>query len=648
MSAAAPKATRWAGSRSNVAQRLTLPSELLSLAERSRYLGVLRLVLVAIVVVASAAWPDLLSVSMRAVVLATAAYLSVSAIPAVFEARSRGVVLPILQGSLLVDGIYLVAVIAVTGGAESPLRFLLAAHLVAVTLLCSYRTGLKLAVWHTVVFLLAVQAIASGLLPGIVETPGGDGSAASLAVVSLWAAALCTATFAAASERELRRQKVDLASLSAMVARFEARPDAADIPSILLEQLCASFGFTRGVVLAGSDGELEVAASTVPVDRQRAPGRRAQDPAAGPLLTHAWSDRAPQLVKQLDAETDPLLAASLPGARNVLVVPMFLEGGRCVGVVALERGGSVDGVRRWVLSMIEQFVAHATLALENAWLTEERDAQLTTIRELERELRSHNAELEHKVAERTVELSETIQMLQETDEQRRHLLDHVVRVAEEERRRIANDIHDDPVQKMVALKMQLELIAKAHPDVPELERGKAAVLGAIHSLRHLLFDLRPPILDEGGLGEALRYLLDNAQLPFEWSVIDGLEAEPSTQTRVIAYRIAQEAVANARKHSRAEHLQIKLDDREGGVWMEVADDGVGFLPQDAIVVAPGHLGLAAMRERAEMAGGRCILRSLPGDGTTLEVWMPLGTDAEDQAERTPQADAPRWSRARAS
>ena len=87
-----------------------------------------------------------------------------------------------------------------------------------------------------------------------------------------------------------------------------------------------------------------------------------------------------------------------------MVVPLFLVAGQRLGIAALERGESVDSMRRWDVEMVGQFAAHAALALYNAWLTEEREAQLETIRGLEQRLRAHNTELEAKVAERTEEL----------------------------------------------------------------------------------------------------------------------------------------------------------------------------------------------------------------------------------------------------
>ncbi len=288
-------------------------------------------------------------------------------------------------------------------------------------------------------------------------------------------------------------------------------------------------------------------------------------------------------------------------------------------------------MRRWVIAMVEQFAEHAALALHNAWLTEERESQLRTIQGLEQQLRAHNEELEAKVAERTEELRNVIQNLEEIDEQRQRLLEHVVRAAEDERTRIAHDIHDDPVQKMVALKMRLEMLRRQHPDLSDVEESLEVMQLTIKSMRTLLFDLSPPTLEEEGLGSALTYLLENSSSSFDWSVDDDEDyEEPSVRTSLILYRIAQEAFANARKHADAAHVRVTLQRRDDGTLMQIVDDGVGFKPQDAVVAAPGHLGLAAIRERAEMAGGWTKLWSLPGQGTTLDVWLP---DEEMDASR---------------
>jgi signal transduction histidine kinase len=594
---------------------------LLSFAERSRYLFAFRIGLAAVAVFTA------LSVGetrppMGAFAGGAAAYVVLALLPAIVRERSTAVAIRVIGAMLLADGIFLAAGIALTGAVESPLRFLLFVHVIAVTLLFSYRTGLKVTLWHTLLFLLVVEAQRAGLLDvgsgnGIEGTPQWI---AAITVAGLWIVALGTATFAALSERELRRQKVDLERLSAMAARIEAATDADEIPRILLDELSATFGFRRGLVLASPHEELALMASTE--DHASVGGPIGVDP----LVNRAWSERAPVVVRAIEPTSDPNLAGLLPDARNVLLVPLLVDRGGRVGIVVLERAGDPTGIRRWVLSMVSQFASHAALALNNAWLSEDRRAKLVEIHELQDALRAYNADLEARVAGRTQELRAAIRDLEEADRQRRRLLDHVVRASEEERRKIANDVHDDPVQKMIAVKMRLELLGKRHPELSEVPVAIDVVRESIRSLRHLLFDLRPPILDEAGVAPAIRSFLENSEATFSWTVQDELEAQPSPQTRLILYRIAQEALTNARKHARAQHVRVWLGDGDGSVAMEIADDGVGFEPQEAVVAVAGHMGLAAMRERAEMSGGRCELHSLPGEGTTLNVWMPFGED----------------------
>jgi signal transduction histidine kinase len=598
------------------------PTELLSFAERSRYLLALRvgLAVVAVsVVIAQEASPG---PTTGAIVAGAVGYLVLALTPAVLRDRSAAVAVKVIGAMLLLDGIFLSAGIAMTGAATSPLRFLLLLHVIGVILICSYRTGLKITLWHSLLFLLVVEGRRTGLLD-LASDGGADASSlrvAVLTVAGLWVIALGTATFAALSERELRRQKVDLEHLSTMAARIEAASASDDIPRMMLDELGTTFGIRRGLILVAPHGELMLAASTEHLQERAGPI------GIDPLIDRAWSTRRSVAVREIDPVTDPHLAELLPDAENVLLVPLIGGQIRHLGIVILEPQGVAGGIRRWVLAMIEQFTAHAALALNNAWLSEDREAKLIEIGELRDELQAYNADLEIKVAERTQELRATILELKETDRQRRRLLDHVVRASEEERQRIANDVHDDPVQKMIAVKMRLELLAKKHPTLEQIPAAIEVVRGSIGSMRHLLFDLRPPILDEAGLGPGIRTFLENADVDFTWSVTDELETQPSQQTRLILYRIAQEALTNARKHSRAGHVRVWIGESEGEVGMEIADDGVGFEPHQAVLGVAGHMGLAAMRERAEMSGGRCELHSLPGEGTTLNVWMPMIED----------------------
>jgi PAS domain S-box-containing protein len=226
-------------------------------------------------------------------------------------------------------------------------------------------------------------------------------------------------------------------------------------------------------------------------------------------------------------------------------------------------------------------------------------------------------------------LRHSLDILHRTMEERRDLVARLEQAQEEERRRIAADIHDDSIQVVGAADLRAQALARSLQD-PGL-RAQADELHetlreAVERLRHLLFELRPPALDRDGLGAALRtyleYHADASRL--ETRLEDHLDVEPPAEVRSTLFRIAQEAVTNVRKHAQADHLTLTLEPRDGGVLLRVADDGKGFDP--LVVTAPrlDHVGLPAMVERAELAGGWCHIDSAPGRDTTVECWLPYG------------------------
>jgi PAS domain S-box-containing protein len=210
--------------------------------------------------------------------------------------------------------------------------------------------------------------------------------------------------------------------------------------------------------------------------------------------------------------------------------------------------------------------------------------------------------------------------------ERRALLAHLVSASEEERARIAGDIHDDSIQAITAAGMRLQILRRSLDDPEQLRllgELEQTIQLSIARLRHLLFELRPPALDNEGLSPALELYLDEVedQAGTQYRLEDRLGSQPSADTRTILYRIAQEAITNVRKHAQAANATVSLHERGGGYLVRVADDGVGFAP-DASQPTPGHLGLAAMKERATLAGGWLRVDAAPGQGTVVEVWIP--------------------------
>jgi signal transduction histidine kinase len=225
------------------------------------------------------------------------------------------------------------------------------------------------------------------------------------------------------------------------------------------------------------------------------------------------------------------------------------------------------------------------------------------------------------------EAQASLVVLQASDEERRRLVIHLTQAQEQERGRIASDIHDDSIQAMTAVGIRLETLRRRLTDPEQLrvlEELEETVVLSIARLRHLLFELRPPVLDREGLAPALRVYLDELSKETRlWYEIDNqLTVEPPPETRRILYRITQEALTNVRKHAHARRVIVSLHEEERGFRVRVRDDGQGFVMKDPEEQAPGHLGFTAMRERAEIAGGWWRVASAPQAGTTVEFWVP--------------------------
>jgi len=228
--------------------------------------------------------------------------------------------------------------------------------------------------------------------------------------------------------------------------------------------------------------------------------------------------------------------------------------------------------------------------------------------------------------------------LYRADQDRRLLLRHIVTAQEAERTRIAYDVHDDSLQALTAIGIRLQQLRRRLHSPRDLELVgciDATLSDAMRRLRALLRELGPPKLEGAGLAAAIA---DHARLALDGTgvdlaVKDELSGEPNHECAIVVYRIAQEAVANVRKHACAGRLTIRLHSVDDGVLGSVEDDGVGFcVAQVRMNGQPGHLGMTSMRERAETAGGWLSLDSQPGCGTAVRCWIPCrpqshGTDA---------------------
>lgn len=222
--------------------------------------------------------------------------------------------------------------------------------------------------------------------------------------------------------------------------------------------------------------------------------------------------------------------------------------------------------------------------------------------------------------------------LQQKEAVRRELLHKAITAQEEERRRIARELHDEASQALAALLVGLRLIENA-PSLEEVRaqvaRMREVVNQTLDEIRALAWELRPSVLDDLGLVPALVRYIQSSRSRFGMEIdleVVGLDqVRLSWEIETALYRIAQEALTNAARHAGARHVSVILEQRGNRALLIVEDDGEGFDVARVRVSARerGYLGLYGMKERASLVGGRLMVESAPGSGTTVVVEVPL-------------------------
>jgi signal transduction histidine kinase len=202
--------------------------------------------------------------------------------------------------------------------------------------------------------------------------------------------------------------------------------------------------------------------------------------------------------------------------------------------------------------------------------------------------------------------------------------ERIVTAREEERRRMRRDLHDGLGAQLAALNLQVGAIQKTVAQNPETARAmlqelRAEIKSSITNIRRVVYDLRPPALDELGLLSTLRDQVThfaNCDVHFKTELPDSLPTLPAA-VEVAVYRIAQEALTNVARHAQARNCMLRLT-LGNELKLEIEDDGAGLSPNRQ----PG-VGLRSMRERAEELGGRCEIDSAPGRGTRVTAYLPM-------------------------
>ncbi|GBD02534.1 Oxygen sensor histidine kinase NreB [bacterium HR18] len=314
-------------------------------------------------------------------------------------------------------------------------------------------------------------------------------------------------------------------------------------------------------------------------------------PASGELLERLQAEEAlaPAEVARMQAEA----AAVLQGLQAALVAPIRLEG-RLEGIICADSFTRVDAFAPYEHTLLRSLAAQAAAALQNARL-------VSQLRDLSRRL----------------------------------LLAH-----EEERRRIARELHDEVGALLTSVQLCLGMAQAATPPeattlAENLREARQLIDRLSQEIRQLTLQLRPPLLDELGLAGALRAYAERFERQTRIAVRLALALPERTSLpeliELTAYRFVQEALTNVARHARVDQVDVKASLTENHLHLVVQDQGIGFDPET--VTASGRsMGLVAMRERIELLGGRLEIESHPQQGTRLEAYLPLPAETNPFAE----------------
>lgn len=323
--------------------------------------------------------------------------------------------------------------------------------------------------------------------------------------------------------------------------------------------------------------------------------RHCADLATSTLLSQAFEERQ-GIIRQTGgaALVDELLGAERPvTAESVVCVPMRVHGQKVIGALA----------------------AYSTF--EHAYSNDDRELLSTVASQL-------------AVA---VENATLYAQVQAKGELRGHLLDRIMSAHELERKSIVDDIHDDTLQSMVSSMYKIDLCLRLSEtenhqrELEELRNLRASLAGNIDRLRSLIFEIRPSTLDFLGLLPTLDNYL--GRMEKETGIRSTFRSEIGTRLEIgletLIYRLVQELLSNVRRHSKASVVNVELQRVEGGIQVDVRDDGIGFVPETVLNdELPGEgIGLAYVRERVQVAGGHFTLESQPGSGTHVRILLPM-------------------------
>ncbi|MGO9311292.1 MAG: PAS domain S-box protein [Syntrophobacteraceae bacterium] len=329
----------------------------------------------------------------------------------------------------------------------------------------------------------------------------------------------------------------------------------------------------------------------------------------------------PSVVRQLEYQSsfDPWRKEALErGYDSVIALPLLVEGRilGCLTIYSAEPGVFDEDE----VNLLSKLGVNLSFGIETL-----RISHACALAEIE--LQNAHDQLDQRVKERTA-------ALEKANEQLQQIPSKLIAVLEEERKRLASELHDSIGQTLAAVKFWVEMALKLRDAgdnnavLNHLEQFVPTLQRAIEETRSIYMGLRPSMLDSVGLLSTLEWLRQECMKLYPDRHVEletGVaEEEIPENLKVNIFRIAQEAMNNVAKHSQAEWVDISLSKNRGGIELAIADDGVGMNPAQILQTgADGTLGLTSMRERAELTGGSFSITSAPGKGTTIRACWPI-------------------------
>ena len=284
-----------------------------------------------------------------------------------------------------------------------------------------------------------------------------------------------------------------------------------------------------------------------------------------------------------------------------------------------ELSEQAEGLRRGELERPIHVEGDPEIQVLAATMDEARGRLLASLDEL----RKLNENLEGEVAERTAETERLLRQTLAKDAERRSLVRRLLYAGEEERKRIARELHDEISQLLTVVQLSIDSIPGARRRVT---KAKNLLNRTQKELHRIIYDLRPSLLDDLGLPAAIQWYATNYLSPRGLEV--HLEVEESLrlppEIEITTFRIFQEIITNVLRHSEAENVWVELYSTRAKVVLTVEDDGVGFDTAERA----GGVGIVGMQERAAIVRGSIEIDSEPGTGTQVIVEFPLGLETE--------------------